>query len=767
MKTYLLICSLCIGQLLLANNNGTLTGTIKHKGTPIPGATIFIKALQLGTTSDYKGHYSFIIPAGIHRVTIQAMGYETTERTVNIQNHHTKTLHITLEENTFSLDQIVVTGTKTFKRQTNSPVIVNIIDSSTLNNVQACNLSEGLNFQPGLRVETDCQTCNYTQLRMNGLAGGYSQILINGRPIFSPLTGLYGLEQIPANMIERIEIVRGGGSALYGSSAIGGTVNVITKIPKESAYSLDYTFQSVDGKATDHVLNANGTILSENNTAGASFFVSKRDREYYDANGDNFSELPSLKNNSFGVNLFLLPSENQKIELSLSSMYEFRYGGEMIEKAAYLTQQSEERTHNVFVGSLDYQINFNELNSSLITYVSGQKTNRDHYTGIYPDSPADIQAHIENPPYGTSEASTLQGGIQFNHRFTKFLKGENVFTSGIEYVQDKVLDEINAYNYLIDQTTNTLGIFLQSDWEISPEFNLLTGVRADKHNLLDNFVFSPRASLLYKLKKSTQFRLTWGTGFRAPQAFDADLHIAFAGGGVSRIILSPDLKEEKSSSISGSINFDTSSENFIAGFTIEGFYTHLSDAFYQEPIGSDAFGEVFEKRNGDGATVKGASLELRANYNKKFQIETGITLQSSKYDTAVSYSDDLTATRTFLRAPEVYGFATLTFTANKRFNTAINMVYTGSMDLVHLAGAPEQLQDSYVSSPTFTNFGFKTAYNINFETIDSTIEFYIGAKNVFNDYQNDFDSGKNRDSNYIYGPNTPRSFFIGLKLSSL
>jgi len=245
------------------------------------------------------------------------------------------------------------------------------------------------------------------------------------------------------------------------------------------------------------------------------------------------------------------------------------------------------------------------------------------------------------------------------------------------------------------------------------------------------------------------------------------IHIAFAGGGVSRIILSPDLKEEKSSSISGSINYDKASERFIAGFTVEGFYTHLSDAFYQEPIGKDAFGEVFEKRNGDGATVKGASLELRANYNKKIQLETGITLQASNYDTAVRYSDDLAPTRTFLRAPEVYGFATLTYTPSKRFSTAVNMVYTGSMDLVHLAGAPEQTQDSYVSSPTFTNIGFKTSYNMNFDDIDSNIELYVGAKNLLNHYQNDFDSGKNRDSNYIYGPNSPRSVFIGVKLSSL
>ena len=118
------------------------------------------------------------------------------------------------------LNEIVVTGTKTLKRKTETPIIVNILNGKTLNNLQACNLSDGLKFQPGLRIETNCQTCNYTQLRMNGLQGGYSQILVNGRPIFSALMGLYGMEQLPVNMIERVEVVRGGGSSLYGTGAI-------------------------------------------------------------------------------------------------------------------------------------------------------------------------------------------------------------------------------------------------------------------------------------------------------------------------------------------------------------------------------------------------------------------------------------------------------------------------------------------------------------------------------------------------------------------
>ena len=186
------------------------------------------------------------------------------------------------------LNEVVITGTKTFKRKTNSPVLVTVLDSKALDNLQVCNLSEGLKFQPGLRVETDCQTCNYTQLRINGLAGGYSQILINGRPIFSPLMGLYGMEQLPVNMIERIEVVRGGGSSLYGSSAIGGTVNVITKVPKKDAFEVNTTYYNIDGQTDDYNLNANATLVNEKRNAGVSLFMSHRERDFYDANGDNF-----------------------------------------------------------------------------------------------------------------------------------------------------------------------------------------------------------------------------------------------------------------------------------------------------------------------------------------------------------------------------------------------------------------------------------------------------------------------------------------------
>ncbi|EDO28741.1 predicted protein, partial [Nematostella vectensis] len=337
-------------------------------------------------------------------------------------------------------------------------------------------------------------------------------------------------------MIDRIEVVRGGGSALYGSSAIGGTVNVITKIPKRNDYSFGYTYQNIDG-VSDQIISGNATVINEERNAGISFFVNNRNRNLYDANNDTFSELPQLKNNAFGTNLFFLPTDNQKIEINFSKMNEYRYGGEMTNKAAHLALQSEERTHDVYAGNIDYQINFNEGKSSLISYFASQYTGRKHYTGIYPDTPAEIQQHLENPPYGNSKTTTLQAGLQFNYKVDSFFRGNNVFTIGAEFVKDAVFDEIKAYNYNIDQVTENFGIFLQSDWEINNKVSVLTGLRIDKHNFVSKAIVSPRVSFLYNFIENTQFRATWGTGFRAPQAFDTDLHIAFAGGGISRVTI--------------------------------------------------------------------------------------------------------------------------------------------------------------------------------------------------------------------------------------
>lgn len=750
---------------------GNISGKVisARTGDRVPFASVQLDGQPANTFADQNGHFSLSkVPIGEHTLQISSVGFKQFATQISLKTDETLQFVAELQEEKLNLNEVVVTGTRTAKRITDSPVIVNLINSKELDQVVATNLSEGLRFQPGLRIETDCQTCNYTQLRINGLQGGYSQILINGRPIFSPLTGLYGMEQIPINMIERIEVVRGGISALYGSSAIGGTVNVITKIPTSNNYDITNTFQSIDGKTTDNILSGNATIINKAENAGATFFMSNRNRAAYDANGDNFSELPQLKNNSFGANMFFLPTENQKLELSLSSIYEYRYGGEMVDKPAFLTQQSEERSHHVFMGSADYQLNFNDNKNALIIYYGGQSTIRKHYTGILPDDSLEFINFTANPPYGTSEVNTHQGGVQLNSRFDNFLGGDAVLTVGGEYVYDDVFDQIEAYNYLIDQTTTNLGIFAQHDWNITPQLNFLAGLRLDNHNLVDQPVLSPRLSVLYKLRQSTQFRVGWGTGFRAPQAFDTDLHIAFAGGGVSRISLADDLKEERSNSFTASVNYDKATQHYILGFTLEGFYTTLKDAFYQFPLGTDEFGERFEKRNGSGATVQGVTLELRANFDYLIQLDAGFTIQSSRFDDPIEHIEGLPTKREFLRTPNDYGYATLTYNPTKRWSISSNLVYTGTMELAHFGGENTgQDIDEFKTSEAFTELSLRAGHTFELKNISTGIEIFGGIKNIFNAYQSDFDIGKNRDSNYVYGPGIPRTYFLGLRIKSL
>jgi outer membrane receptor for ferrienterochelin and colicins len=756
-------------SLAFSQNYSVSGRVVDAQNEPLPFALVIVKNAQSSTLTDSLGYFKIDnLKSGNYQIMASLLGYQTQEKLISISTV-SQDLTFKLTKNMAThLNDIVVTGTRTPKRKTNSAVIVNVIDSKLLEQLVATSLSDGLKFQPGLRVETDCQTCNYTQLRMNGLQGGYSQILVNSRPIFSPLTGLYGLEQLPANMIDRIEIVKGGVSALYGSSAIGGTVNVITKVPSANSFDITKTYQSIKGQTTDQVLSGNVSLINDAKNAGLSLFVNHRNRGFYDVNSDNFSELPQLRNNSFGANFFLKPTKNQNLELIVNQIYEYRLGGEMVNKPAYLTQQAEERNHHVFMGSLSYSYNFNRDKNSINVYYGGQNTDRTHYTGISPDDPAELQQFLSNPPYGISDVFTHQGGLQFNNKFNKFLGGKAVLTLGAEYVYDDVFDEIASYQYKIDQTTKNLGFFAQNDWDVNDQINVLAGFRLDHHNLVNQPILSPRLSFLYKFKQNTQFRLGWGTGFRAPQAFDTDLHIAFAVGGVSRISLAQNLREERSNSFTSSINYDKASPYLIYGFTLESFFTRLNDVFFQYPLGSDNFGQIFQKRNGDAAVVKGFSLEARANFDYTFQFDAGFTVQSSKFNTAVFNIDGLAPERRFLRTPNTYGYATFSYTPTKNWNLSSNIVYTGPMLLTHFAGDNTgQNVDEYFLTKSFTDLGFRIGHTFNFNKVKTGLEVFSGFKNVFDAYQQNFDLGKNRDSNFVYGPSIPRTFVFGVKLKSI
>ena len=405
--------------------------------------------------------------------------------------------------------------------------------------------------------------------------------------------------------------------------------------------------------------------------------------------------------------------------------------------------------------NIDHEINF--TNTSIITYIGSQNTNRDHYTGIMPDE-NELDVHLTNPPYGNSIVKTFNSGIQINHKSMLLPIYNNKFTFGLEYINDDVWDNISSYNYTVDQTTKNIGLFLQSDLTFSERISLLSGFRIDQHNMIDDIIINPRGSLLYKMKNS-QIRISYGHGFRAPQAFDSDLHMAFAGGGVSRVNLSENLLPETSKSISISINYDKSNQQSIFGFSLETFYTKLKNAFILEPLGEDEFGFIFEKRNGNNAVVQGLTFESRFNYNQKIQLQSGITLQSNRFSDAVTYIEDVEPINEFIKTPKNYAYSILTLYPYERITMNLNYMYTGKMKVPHISSANNRI----IQTDRFHEINGKLNYIITQNSTNVQFEFYIGVKNILNAYQNDFDIGKNRDSNFIYGPAQPRTILIGIK----
>ena len=291
------------------------------------------------------------------------------------------------------------------------------------------------------------------------------------------------------------------------------------------------------------------------------------------------------------------------------------------------------------------------------------------------------------------------------------------------------------------------------------------GGRLDKHNLIDHVIFSPRANVRFNPTPNINLRASYSSGFRAPQTYDEDLHVAAVGGEGTIIQQASNLKEEKSHSVSLSADMYRRFGPFQCNLLLEGFYTRLNHVFVLEEIGFDQThnATVKERRNGAGAQVAGVTVEGKVAYLSLVQLQAGVTWQQSHYTQAERWSSDesVPVEKRIFRTPDWYGYFTATYTPVKPLNIALSGTYTGSMLVQHMAGYIAK--DVAVTTPDFFDMTAKVSYDFSlYKTI--TLQVNAGVQNIFNAYQKDFDQGKERDSGYIYGPSLPRSYFAGMKL---
>lgn len=751
------------------NTDANIFGHVKdaRTGEHVPFVVIKMKGTTIVTTTDNTGHfYLKNLPEGTFGIEARYLGYSSQTINVTIKKEKSQEVNFTLNPNDTDIDEVVVSANRNETKRSMAPNLVNVIGSKVFDITQSTCLAKGLNFQPGVRTEDDCQNCGFTQVRINGLDGHYSQILVNSRPVFSSLNGVYGLEQIPANMIDRVEVVRGGGSALFGASAIGGTINIITKEPLHNSATFAHNFMSQGGaNSFDNVTTGNVSLVTNDNKAGVYAYGQTRTRQSYDYDGDGYTELPELNNQTFGLNSFLRLNPYSKLSLQYHGIHEFRRGGNKLNQAPHEANIAEQVEHNIQGGGLTYDFYLPNEKNRLSAYFSFQTTSRKSYYGGIGDGTEEDKETAEKA-YGTTHNFTYVVGSQYVYSFDKLLFMPSDLTLGGEYNFDGLKDFIIGYDRHFKQDVRIGSFFFQNEWK-NKQWSFLVGGRLDKHNLVDHIVFSPRANLRFNPTENVNLRVTYAGGFRAPQAFDEDLHVGVVGGERLVTTLAKNLKEERSNSFSVSADLYHRFGNVQTNLLIEGFYTDLNNVFALRQLSQpDAQGNTVQERyNAYGAKVFGVNIEGKATFTRWFSLQAGVTLQQSHYNEAIAWNDEVPKQKfkKMMRTPDVYGYFTASFTPIKRFTASVTGNYTGSMLVGHAAGSGVD-EPVAVNTPNFMEVNMKLAYDFAIYKY-ITLQINGGIQNITNAYQKDFDKGWNRDSGYIYGPSLPRSYFVGLKVS--
>lgn len=725
----------------------------KTTGEHLPYIVVMLKGTTIGVSTENSGHYMMRnVPEGNFVLEVSAIGYKTQTREINVRKGMSYEVNFTLEEDYVQIDGVIVSATRSETTRRMSPTLVNVVGMDVYNKINAVTVAQGLSFQPGVRVENNCQNCGFQQVRINGLDGQYTQILIDSRPIFSALAGVYGIEQLPANMVDRVEVMRGGGSALFGSSAIAGTINIITKEPVRNSASVSHVTTSIGGSSALHnTTDINASIVSEDNKLGLAIFGQNTAKDAWDANGDGFTELSAISGQTLGFRGYVKTGLYSKITAEYHHLQEFRRGGDNLNLPPHEAMIAEQTDHSINTGGLKFDWFSKDQKHRFNAFASLQHIDRDSYYGAGKDPNA----------YGNTTDLTWVGGAQYIHKSDKCLFMPADLTVGLEYNEDYLRDNMWGYSRTTDQTVRIVSAYAQNEWK-NERWGILIGGRLDKHNLIDGLIFSPRANLRFNPSENINFRASYSYGFRAPQAFDEDLHIDNVGGTVSMIRLAEDLKVERSQSVSVSADMYRRWGSWQGNLLVEGFFTDLGDVFALRELGFENGILIKERYNESGARVFGGNLEGKVAYKNLLQVQMGVTAQISRYKYARSWGEGVEATRKMFRTPDFHGYMTASYTPTKQLTFALTGTYTGSMLVEHHAGMIEQ--NTTVRTPDFWDMGFKTSYD--FKVYRSfTLQLNAGVQNIFNSFQKDFDSGADRDSGYMYGPTLPRTFFFGIRLT--
>jgi outer membrane receptor for ferrienterochelin and colicins len=626
-------------------------------------------------------------------------------------------------------------------RLRDAPVRTEVVSRQFVEQIGARTLADAVEYTTGVRVENNCQNCNFSQVRLLGLEGPYTQILMDGQPTLSSLAQVYGLEQIPARLIDRVEVTKGGGAALLGPGSVGGVINVITREPTSRGAQLDTTIGVTRGEPTVSTAAALDWVSTDRRSLLTAYGQADRVAPV-DVTGDGYTEVSERALEAGGIRAHrVLLGTRARLTLDASALRESRRGGNRLDLPPHEADIAEDIDTSRGAATLTWFHTPSARTDYRLT-LSGADTLRDSYYGVGRDPLA----------YGDTRSRLGVADLLVN-RYTS----RHVVSGGVQMTTERLTDRQPGYGRSLDLRYDQVGVFVQDEWTVRPGWQLLTGVRVDRHSALPRPQVLPRAALRVSPRPALDLRLSFAQGIRAPQVFDEDLHIASLGGEARIVYVAPALRPERSVNWMAGGEWKPSIWGGQALVEMNAFHTRLRDQFHLQEDdlpGTDA--REFLKVNLGTATVRGVEANVGWGLGDKFVLQGGLVVQRSTF----GQPEPNFGSRRFFRTPDAYGNASLTLKEVLPVDLFAGLRITGPMLAPHFAGAiPE---DRLVRTPSFVQVDVSMARRLTDGAVPLTLT--VAVRNLTNAYQRDLDQGPLRDSAYVYGPRAPRTMLVSLRV---
>lgn len=739
---------------------GNVHGIVMAEGSPVEAVTVLIQGQKKATLTDKKGIFHLNnLSYGSYIIKLSAIGFQPAQQEVIIDKEVIQ-LTVSLTRQSADLGEVVVTGTLKPVIRSESPVPVEVYTPQFFRKNPSPSIFEALQNVNGVRPQINCSVCNTGDIHINGLEGPYTMVTIDGMPIVSSLASVYGLFGIPNQLIERIEIVKGPASSLYGSEAVGGLINIITKNPlKAPRLSVDVMATSWQEYSADIGLKMRAG-KNAHSLLGINYFNYQNP---VDNNNDQFTDVTLQHRISIFNKWSWVRPGNRAANFAARYFYEDRWGGDMRWNRIYRGTKGI-YGESIYTTRLELLGNYElPVKEKLLFSYSYNFHNQDSY-------------------YGTTPFKARQH-IAFNQlTWDKNVADRHDLLAGIAL----------RYNWYDDNSTATIdtvtrhnepdkvflpGIFVQDQITLRPSQKLLLGVRYD-HHPAHGHIFTPRIAYKWSLDKHNIIRLNAGTGFRVVNLFTED-HAALTG--ARDVVIEEDLKPERSMNVNLNYNSKIPVGSSYIGLDASAWYTYFTNQILPDYT---AHQNKIIYRNLDGhASSKGISLNIDYNFMNRLKILAGATFQEVQ---RVDKSNGKTVRTKPLLTENWSGTWVITYSFP---DAGVSFDYTGNVYGPMQLPLGSNLDPRHEYSPVWSIQNLQCT-----KKISKQWEVYGGVKNLLNwtpaknnpfliarthdpfDKKVQFDAdGKAMqtaenpyaltfDPAYVYAPNQGRRVFMGVRL---